>query len=115
MNMIDFKVIAMVKGLGGEKRKKENIIASNPVEARELAQKRFPRAKELLLYQLLGKGEKPECFGAEYNKSWSFGRGWGNGTEWLRITPGKAQPLSFAPDEATDKELTEKYLQSLHK
>jgi len=111
---MDFWVVAEIKGLfGGEKRKKENIIAPNPASARELALKRFPRAKELLLYQLLGKGEQPEYFGTEYNKVWSFGQRWGNGTEWLRITPGKAHPLSFASDKEADKEIMDKYLASL--
>jgi len=66
---MEFVVIARVKGLlGGEKNKRENILAANPAEARDLVEKRFPRAKELILYQLLQKGEDPECFGQEFSR-----------------------------------------------
>ena len=111
---MEFKVIAYgVPDLFGKKDKSENFSAKSAEEARGIVTKKFPKAKEILLYQLLGKGEKPEYYGQEYSRSWARGDGWDNNTTSCRIIPSKALPVPQAKDEATDEELTRKYLASL--
>ncbi len=104
-----FHVIAKgIKGLFGRKDQSEDFSAQNAAEARNVVQKKFSRAKEIILYQMLGPGETGDGL-AEYSRSWL----WELGKEWLRATPGKWMNLSEAPDNASDKELTAKYLASL--
>ena len=89
--------------------KRVTVSVDNAEQARGLAIKRFPHAREISLYQLLSPGQKPEFIGQEYSRSWT----WEPNIGWFRVLPGKRQTLSVAPDEATDKELVDKYLASL--
>jgi len=98
-----------VRKLWREKRKEVVLLADNAEKARELTIKLFSRASDITLYQLLKKDELPEFSGEEFNRSWSLEPNVG----WLRTIPGKRLPLFEAPDELTDKELTEKYLATL--
>ncbi len=108
--MIFYVIAKRVRGFFGKKDFSENFSAKDAAEARGIALKKFSKAESILLYQMLSPGETvPGNALAEYSRAWM----WDSGKDWLRATAGRGMTLSEAPDNASDKDLIDKYLASL--
>jgi hypothetical protein len=107
-----FYVIGKQVGRLVKNDKHDNFEAEDAEKARGISLKKYPRAKEILLYQMLAPGETiPGNALAEYSRVWM--RDEKNG--WRRAIPGKFMSLSEVPDHVADKEAVANYLASLEK